>query len=213
MFSNSILQITLWNEMLHYAVMLFAISNPIGNAFIFLSMTSSYTSKNRYKIARSTSIAVFIILSCMVWFGEMILNFFGISIAAFRISGGILVTLIGLSLLGYIHISSHTSNGSSNNIAIVPLAIPIIAGPGSIVTTMAAVHNTFNTIPEKFLAWAVVLIITFIIWATLHFSSMIFKLIGDNGVNIFCKVMGLILVAMAIQMILEGCLAIFPAWG
>lgn len=200
-----------WQEVLQFALSLFAILNPFGVVAIYLSMVDEYSHVEKVKILRKSSIAVFVILICVIWVGDSILNFFGISIAAFRIGGGLIIVLFGLKILSGTDSSekedSKTKAVARPDISVVPLAIPIIAGPGALVVTLTEMHNTF-----KLIVSAVCVFIAIAVWLILRNALVLSKFLGTAGLNILTKVMGLFLVVIATQMMLEGCIAIFPGW-
>lgn len=205
-----------WQEVLQFALSLFAILNPFGVVAIYLSMVDEYSHVEKVKILRKSSIAVFVILICVIWVGDSILNFFGISIAAFRIGGGLIIVLFGLKILSGTDSSekedSKTKAVARPDISVVPLAIPIIAGPGALVVTLTEMHNTFNEFKEKLIVSAVCVFIAIAVWLILRNALVLSKFLGTAGLNILTKVMGLFLVVIATQMMLEGCIAIFPGW-
>lgn len=130
-----------------FATALFAILNPIGGVAIFSGMVADRTEAERRSIAIRAGIAIGVILVVTVWAGEFVLGFFGIGIPSLRVAGGIMITLISLSMLQSNQSAIHDSkNGgrafaSEQDIAVVPLAMPMISGPGAIVTVIVNTHH------------------------------------------------------------------------
>ena len=200
-----------------------AITNPIGNLAIFLSLTSKQSKHERSNTCKVATLGVGIILIIGVWLGEIILNFFGISIGDFQIAGSIVLGLMGLSMLNSKEESStqnqdlhdsvkHDKNASKHSIAIVPLAIPMVAGPGALATIIVATHQ-YSDVVNRLILSAELLIITLIIFAAFNFATPIGKMIGKAGANIATKIMGLIIMSMAVNMLVSGVARVLPLLG
>ena len=205
----------LWTTFGTYIVMMLAITNPIGNMAIFLSLTSDRSLKEQRKIALTTAFAVVLILVIVTWSGQFILSLLGISISAFEIGGGLVITLLGLSMLSTKKSSmSHTEEEdqeakSKTSVAVVPLAIPIIAGPGAITTILVSLKHYSEPIAKVYLTIGNCFI-ALVIALALYFGGNIGKMLGVSGINIVTRIMGLILVAIAMQMITSGLADTFP---
>lgn len=198
---------------LRLTIALLAILNPIGNAAIFVSMIKGDTHA-KHKTAISCAIAVAIILLVTIWVGIGLLKTFGISIGAFQTAGGLIVILIGLSMLkgqnpthaDHLNPQAQTNSGS---IAVVPLAIPIIAGPGAMTTII--LHMTYlNSINYKIIISIICFILAAIIGVVLYFSPYIAKTLGNSGMRIMTSIMGLVITAIAFQMLASGLLKLLP---
>ena len=132
-----------WKEVLQFAITLIAILNPVAGASIYLTLVGQQSKVKKIQVARKASVSIFIILLIVIWFGDTALNIFGISVPAFRVGVGIITLYIGLDMLEFIRLSATTeTNARNKDIAVVPLAIPIIAGPGVIAVTLTEMHNT-----------------------------------------------------------------------
>jgi len=202
-----------WKEILQFAITLFAILNPVAGATMYLSLVEQQERHQKLQTARKAAYSILIILLTIVWIGDVILNLFGISIAAFRVGGGFIVVLVGLSMLEFININvKPIMKHEKKDVAVVPLSIPIIAGPGVIAVTLTEMQNTFDSLREKLIISVTTVFIVFLMWLTLRFASSLAEKIGPVGVDILSKIMGLILIVIATQMILEGLIAVFPAW-
>lgn len=183
----------------------FAIMNPISNMPIFLTLTEGADRETKQRINLKAVIVAFIIVTVFVLLGNYIFELFGITIPAFKITGGILIFFVGFQML-----QSKKSNikrlktvNYDENIAISPLAIPILAGPGTIVTATNFVANTTSYINIA------VIIVVFALMCLLNYiafslSDVIAKKIGDNVISVIGKLMGLIIAIIGTNMIIAG---------
>lgn len=204
------------DQILKYAITLLSIINPLGILPIFLSMTNGLKLPIIKKVSKSSSIAVVITLSISMIIGQKLLNFFGISIASFRIGGGLLIFTMAFSMISARTNSMKISQkeiqeqeDSANEIGIVPLAIPLLAGPGAISTSIVHSQN-FTTMFHWLGALLVILIIGSFIFLAFRYSRIISDKLGLIGLNIMTRIMGIILLALSIEMILGGIKDIIP---
>lgn len=182
----------------------FAIMNPIANTPIFLGLTDGQTDAEKKKIARTASLTAFIIVVSFVIVGKYIFDLFGITIPAFKMTGGILLFYVGFEMLqskkSKIH---HQENVEvDEGVAVSPLAIPILAGPGTIVTAM-------NNVTDANLLHIAIVVVIFGIMIALTYlaftlSERIVEKIGENLITVIGKIMGLILAIMGTGMTVEG---------
>ncbi len=182
----------------------FAITNPISNMTVFLSLTQGADDATKRDINTRANIIAFVIVLVFVLLGKYIFELFNISIPAFKITGGILIFYIGFDML-----QSKQSNIKSlkkvqidENIAVSPLAIPILAGPGTIVTAMNFVANVKPI--QVFLVIAIFGSMSLITYFTFRLSKYIVKLVGYNVIAVIGKIMGLIIAIIGTGMIIEG---------
>ncbi len=198
-----------------FCIALMAILNPIGNAAIFIGMTHGRTMAEQRASASTCSFAVLVILVVSVWLGQAMLALFGISVGDFGAAGGLIVLLIGLSM---IRAKTHTyevtqrqmraSSAAHEPIAVVPMAIPIIAGPGAIATVVThdALFSSFwGRILESAICAAAAVIVGFV----LYLSPWVSRVLGDKGMKIVTRIMGMVICAIAIQMMAHGIMRIF----
>lgn len=202
-------------ELLTFSISLFAILNPIGNAAIYIGMVADRTPQQQHKTAFQCGIAITIILLVSVWVGWPILKFFGITIGSFELAGGFIVLLIALSMIkGQPHThnldepASIEANKAKDSIGVVPLAIPIIAGPGSI-SVIISFGSKHHGLADLIAQSIVCLIAAALLWVVLFFAPKIGHILGENGMKIASRVMGLILAAIAMQMMANGIKALF----
>jgi multiple antibiotic resistance protein len=207
-----------WGESLSFIISMLAITNPAGSLAVFLAMTANKSEVARKQTALTATLAIFIVLILMIWVGIPILKVFGISLPAFQITGGLIILLRGLAMLH----SKETPTSQTadeletqmhrDSIAVVPLAIPIIAGPGAM-TNVIIFSRHFPDFWDKILICLEVLVVTLIVGIVLFFANRIGRIIGDTGIKITTRIMGLLLAAIAMSMITNGLAELFPGWS
>ncbi|WP_019556303.1 YchE family NAAT transporter [Thiomicrorhabdus arctica] len=194
---------------------LLAIVNPFGAIPLFISITADQNEKQHKQTINLVAISVAIILLVTLFFGELLLRFFGITIDSFRVGGGILILLMAISMLHAKTSLLKQTNAEANesaqkeSVAIVPLAIPLLAGPGAISAVILAANKS-HAVSHYFTIAAGILLLSLIVWILLHLSPWISKRLGITGINVFTRIMGLILAAIAIEFIANGLKGIFP---
>ena len=182
----------------------FAITNPISNMTIFLSLTQGADKKTKQNINKRANIVAFLIVAGFVLLGKFIFELFQITIPAFKIFGGILVFLIGFDMLQSkkVNVKHLKEVDIDENIAISPLAIPIIAGPGTIVTAMNAVSDaTYIQIGMVIVIFGIMCLLMYV---TFSASTLIVRVLGNNVISVIGKIMGLIIGIIGTGMIIEG---------
>jgi multiple antibiotic resistance protein len=182
----------------------FAITNPISNMTVFVSLTRGLDKKTKREINKKSNLIAFIIVTVFILLGKYIFELFNISIPAFKITGGILIFFIGFEML-----QSKQSNMKSiknvnvdEDIAVSPLAIPILAGPGTIVTAMNFVSNAAAI--HIFLVIAIFGSMSLLTYFTFRLSDLIVKTVGTNVISVIGKIMGLIIAIIGTGMIIQG---------
>ena len=192
-----------------------AIINPIGAIPIFISLTSGTSKVERGKIIDVVAFTVGIIMLAALFFGELILSFFGISIHSFRVGGGILLLLISISMLNA-KVSSIVQtreeaeeSKDKESIAVVPLSIPLLAGPGAISTVILDAHKASGFAHYGIIAVEIILM-SLALWIVLRLSPIISSRISATGINVFTRIMGLVLAAIAVEFIANGLKGLFP---
>jgi multiple antibiotic resistance protein len=204
-----------WAALFKVTIALFAIVNPIGSVPIFISATDGWSTQERSKTAQTVAMTVFIVLAVSAFLGDKILDFFGISIPSFQVGGGILLMLIAISMMhGKQSGTRQTpeeaqSMAERNVIAIVPLSIPLLAGPGAISNMIIAAQQNSSFAGHLSLI-VPIFIISIIIWLVLRLSMGISQQLGTIGINIVTRLMGLILAAMAVEFVAHGLIGLFP---
>ena len=187
----------------------FTIMNPVGTMPVFMSMTSELDQNQRKKTARKAVIVAFFTVLFFAFSGQLLFKFFGISVNSFRIVGGIIFFVIGQDMLharlGAFKFTGKESeiNAYVNDISVTPLGIPMICGPGAITNGIVLMEDA-NSIPKKIvliLSVALVLLFTYLI---LVGSARISKRLGDTGNNVLMRLMGLIVMVIAVEFFFTG---------
>ncbi|MEA5097597.1 MAG: MarC family protein [Burkholderiaceae bacterium] len=198
-----------------YAIGIFAILNPLGAIPVFVALMADRSSEEMHRTALKTAVAVATILILSTWIGDSVLSFFGIGIPAFRIGGGLLLLIMSVAMFdAKLGPARHTRAEQAeaekkDDIAVVPIAIPLLSGPGAISLTIVDAHQA-GDLSGKLLLTVGIILITFIVWGVLRLAEPIGKRLGTGGLNIATRVMGLLLAAMAVQCIADGLMALFP---
>jgi multiple antibiotic resistance protein len=182
----------------------FAIMNPIGGIPVFISLTEGLDYQAKQRVAKKSTFVAFLIGFSFIVFGTYLFKFFGITIPSFKITGGAILFYTGFEMLQSKQSSvKHLKNPViDENIAISPLAIPLLAGPGTIVTGMNYVSNTnFIHILIVIFIFAIICLLNYIAFKA---SNYITNLIGNNIITVISKIMGLIIAIIGTQMIIKG---------
>lgn len=197
---------------------LLAIVNPLGAIPVFLSLSAGRSVTEMVRITRVTGMSVAMVLLISAWFGKELLTFFGIGIPSFRVGGGLLILLMAIAML---HAKQSPAKRSPEEesedcdkeaIAVVPLAIPLLAGPGAISLVVVESQRASGLVDRLMLSFCI-LIISVLVWLTLRLAEPIGRKMGLTGLNIVTRIMGLLLSAIGVQMIAEGLKQIFPVLG
>ncbi len=204
-----------WSDQIKYLIGIFAILNPLGTIPIYLSLMTDRRAEEMQRTALKTATAVAVILTLSIWLGESLLSFFGIGLPSFRIAGGLLLLLIAIAMFSAKTSAArhtdaeHEEAEAKNDISVVPLAIPLLAGPGAISLTIVDAHHAGN-MPGKFFFTLGIIGIAMLVWLIFRLAEPIGERMGTSGLSIATRVMGLILAAMAVQLMAEGMLEMFP---
>ena len=181
----------------------FAIMNPIANTAVFVGLTGQKEHTTQMKIAFKALLISFCIILVFSILGKTIFHLFGITLPALRITGGILVFIIGYQMLHGSSSKMHDSGDDNDiDISVSPLAVPILAGPGTIATAMNyAASGGWTDIITTILMFAILCVITFV---SFIFGQKMIGLIGTSGLSIITRLMGLILAVVGVQMLIQG---------
>lgn len=196
-------------------ISLLAIVNPIGAIPLFLAWTATRSRSERAASARTAAITAATALLASIWLGDALFAFFGIRLASFRVGGGLLLLLMALSMLQAQtppakHAATEEEEArSKESVGVVPLGIPLLAGPGSISLVIDAVQRAPAT-SSKLILSAEILLVGLAAWAALQSGERIFAKVGETGINVVTRLMGLILAAVAVELLAAGALALFP---
>jgi multiple antibiotic resistance protein len=189
---------------------LFSVLNPIGTVPIFVGLTSGDSKKERSRISLWTAINVFLILIISFFVGKYVLSFFGISIDSLRIAGGLIIVSSGFSLLSGkfnkkrgINKKIETDAQQRNDIALTPLAIPMLAGPGSI-SLLIAFYQEHHATNELIIASCAIFAIAIAIFIILRSAHFLGQLLGASGIVAISRIVGFIVIAIGIQYIVSA---------
>jgi multiple antibiotic resistance protein len=180
-------------------VTVLVIMDPLGNVPLFLALTREDTVERRRTAAlQAVCVAGGVILVFAI-FGQTLLDLLGISLEALQIAGGLLLVLIALELLRP-DAGAEESRAAGHNVALVPLGTPLLAGPGAIAATMLAMRGA--TRPGELVAVVLALVgVLAVVYLTMRYATLLLRVLGDNGINLVTRVMGLLLAAIAVQLV------------
>ncbi|MFD5429534.1 MarC family protein [Streptomyces sp. NPDC127084] len=180
---------------------LFVIMDPPGITPIFLALTSGRATKVQRRMAWQAVAVAFGVITVFGILGQQILGYLHVSVPALMIAGGLLLLLIALDLLT--GKTDEPKQTKDVNVALVPLGMPLLAGPGAIVSVILAVQNASGT-GEQVAVWAAIVAMHAVLWLTLRYSLLIIRLIKDGGVVLVTRLAGMMLSAIAVQQIING---------
>ncbi len=187
-------------------VTLFVIIDPPGIVPLFLGLTRGRSPRTVRRLAMQAAIVAFGVIVGFALFGRLILNYTQVQIAALEGAGGLLLLLVSLQLLTGTTEEPTSSDRAKANVAFVPLGTPLLAGPGAIVATMLYVQRVHSALNVVALALAIAAVAV-AAWLSMRFAEAIHRLLTDNGVELLTRIAGLLLSAIAVQLIAESALA------
>lgn len=203
------------SEYLKFLISLLAIVNPFGVVPVFVTMTAHQSDADRSRTGRITAMTVAAVLFIALMLGESILHFFSISLASFRVGGGILVLLIAVSML-HAKMSPAKQNreeardmAEREQVAVVPLGIPLLAGPGAI-STIILYAARYDGWGHYAALTAVIGLVAVIVWIAVRSAPLLAQALGRTGINVMTRIMGLILAAIAVEFMANGIKQLLP---
>jgi multiple antibiotic resistance protein len=185
------------SDLVKAIIALFIIVDPLGNIPIFIGLTEKIEPSQRKKIYNVAIVVGVVLLLVFAFLGQEILNIFGLSIYSFEIAGGILLLIISIRIL--VSGTLHENVESPESLGAVPIAMPLLVGPGAITTTIFNLQSYGTTI-----AIAAVVAVLSITWIILRFINGVYRILGKTGALVIARVMALLIAAIAIQYILSG---------
>ncbi len=201
---SSLLQVKFFWEVL---VTLLVITDPPGIVPVFIGMTRNRGTAERKKLAWQAAVVAFGVIVAFALFGRSILSYLGVELPALQAAGGLLLLLVALELLTGKAADPAELEKVQANVAFVPLGTPLLAGPGAIVATMLFVQRVHSV--GDGLAFAVaIILVTVALWLAMRFSGGILRLLHDSGVELLTRIAGLLLSAIAVQLIIGAVRAI-----
>lgn len=204
-----------WADYIKFFVALAVIVNPVSALPLFVSMTANNSKVEKQQIARVASISVAVVLLLAALLGQPILELFGITIASFKVGGALLILLMAIAMM---HASPNRQRQTpeeareaqeKENIAVVPLAIPLLAGPGAISTTIVYATEHASVVHLGMIMFCC-LLVAFGTWLTLRLATPVSTWLGETGVNIATRLMGLLLAAVAVEIFTSGLVVLLP---
>ncbi|MFL6099960.1 MAG: MarC family protein [Actinomycetales bacterium] len=191
-------------------VTLFVIMDPPGTVPIFIALTASMTGRQRVRAARQAVVVAFGVIVAFAVFGQQLLDYLNISLPALQCAGGLLLLLVALELLTG---RSEAPGGAEGvNVALVPLGTPLLAGPGAIVATMVFVQRA-DHLSEYVAVGVGVLLVHVCLWLAMRFAGRIHRVLGDGGTTLVTRIAGLLLSAIAVQLVADAVRAFIVGAG
>ncbi len=202
-------------EYLKVFIAIYVLVNPLEGIPIYLARTGGMTRAERLAVARTTSVAIAVVLWVSLAVGKIILQLLGISVGAFTLAGGIIIFLIALKMvLGTGGTSDAHPGADSASFAIVPLAIPLLAGPGPISSVIVyaskGVTQGGASLADDLVLAGIILVVALATYAALAAASPARRLLGDTGINVFTRVSGILVAAIAVGLVNEGLVMLYP---
>ena len=194
---------------------LIVIINPVMVTSVFITLTANATPRAKRAIIQKTTIIAFLVLLVFAISGTLVFKFFSITIGAFQIAGGIILFSVAMGML---HATASRTKQtpeemdeamSRDDIAVVPLAIPIVSGPGAI-TTVIVLSGEARAIPSMAILFLAIVVAMVIVFAMLRNAARIQRYLGPSGLNITTRLMGLVLAAIAVQFVIRGVESVLP---
>jgi len=204
-----------WSEYTRFFTALLVILDPFMAIPILLTLTVGYTSAERNRVVRTAALTVAAVLVVMALLGETLLHLLGTSFGSFRVGGGIVLFLMALAMLQAQIDRVRTSPSEEQSatgrasVAVVPIAIPLLAGPGAMSTVIIAMHRSAMPYHSAMII-GIILMISLVLWLVLRLAKPIGELLGDNGLNVLNRIFGLILAAIAVEVTANGLKQLFP---
>ena len=174
---------------------------------IFMTMTADLDHNHRTKTAKKASIVSFITIIIFAFSGQLLFNFFGISVNSFRVVGGVIFFLMGMDMLqarlGKVKLKESEIKTYVNDISVTPLAIPMICGPGALTNAIVMMEDA-DTFWKKVILITATLLVILVTYIILYSSIKIIKVLGETGLNVMMRLMGLIVMVIAVEFFFSG---------
>jgi multiple antibiotic resistance protein len=203
------------NELFNFGLLaftsFFTLINPLGTMPVFMSMTAELTVKERNRTARKAVIVAFFTVLFFAFTGQLFFSFFNISVNSFRIVGGVIFFLMGMDMLNArlakLKVPDDSVKAYVDDISVTPLAIPMICGPGAITNAIVLMEDA-STIDMKVVLIGIVFLIMLITFIILFSASKLIKILGDTGNKVLMRLMGLIVMVIAVEFFFSGLIPI-----
>jgi multiple antibiotic resistance protein len=204
-----------YSEIIKFIVAMTIMINPLSSLSVFLQFTNKFPPLHQRHIAKTTMLAITIIMIVPIWTGKDLLELLGITIPSFRFAGGLILLTIGFSMLQSRESAvNHTTEDDEaakerHSIAVVPLALPIIIGPGAI-TTLIIASGDFPQLISKTLMTVICLGLGLGMGVIMYFGNPIANFVGTSVMKVVTRIMGMIIMAIAVGMLADGISGLFP---
>lgn len=200
-----------WRLLSEVFITLFVIMDPPGTVPIFLGLTGTMTRQQRNRAARQAIFVAFGVVLAFAVFGQSLLSYMHISLPALQASGGLLLLLVAMELLTGKSEEPQPSGNSKVNVALVPLGTPLLAGPGAIVAVMVFVQQSDGTVADWVAIAVGIVLVHVCLWLAMRFAGFIHRLLGDSGTTLVTRIAGLLLAAIAVQLVADAVTAFVKA--
>lgn len=196
-------------------VTLFSVVDPPAGAAVFMALAANASPAERKRVALRAALTTVIVLLLFLFLGNAIFAFFSITMSAFRVAGGIVIGIMALDLLKATQTGMRSTPGErmegqmKADLSITPLAIPMLAGPGAISTVMILSARGDGGLPATLELIAVIALVALFVWIFLRESEWVVQRLGETGLNVLSRLMGLVVLAIAVQFIAEGLAELF----
>ncbi len=197
---------------------LMSIVDPFAALPIFLALTGAMERKAQARIARVATLTCFLVLATFAVAGGLIFSFFGITIPAFKVAGGILLFGVGLEMMRGKQSETKANKEekaeaeAKQDVAIIPMGLPLLSGPGAIATVMVLIGKA-KSWDERVGVYTAIVAVSIVTFAVLRSAEVVARVLGKTGINLIGRIMGLILAASAIQFVIDGVHEAFPKLG
>lgn len=185
-------------------VTMFVIMDPPGVIPLFLAYTGGRSPEQRRRIAWQAAVTAFCLIVIFAVFGQAILSYLHVEVTSMQIAGGLLLLLVALELLRGVSEPTHEAMRSNVNVALVPLGTPLLAGPGAIVATIVFAQQAGNRAGGFLALGLAIAAVHLVLWVFMRYSVSIIRVIKENGVELVTRVSGLLLSALAVQLIINA---------
>jgi multiple antibiotic resistance protein len=193
-----------WNELLFDFVTLWVTIDPIGTVPLYIGVTRDLSSAARRRAAVRSILIAFAILAAFLYFGQWLLEILRIEVLSFQVAGGIVLFLFALSMIFAGSSVNRAPPDPGHDVAVFPLAMPSIATPGALLSVVVLTDNNSHRLLQQTLTCLVMAVVLAITLALMLLGDRIVKVIGPSGANVLSRVMGLILAAVAVQMVFSA---------
>ncbi|GEL46667.1 UPF0056 membrane protein [Cellulomonas hominis] len=200
-----------WRLLSEVFITLFVIMDPPGTVPIFLGLTGAMTRLQRNRAARQAILVAFGVILVFAVFGQSLLSYMHISLPALQASGGLLLLLVAMELLTGKAEEPQPSGNAKVNVALVPLGTPLLAGPGAIVAVMVFVQQSDGTLADWLAIALGIVLVHITLWLAMRFAGVIHRLLGESGTTLVTRIAGLLLAAIAVQLVADAVVAFVEA--